>query len=519
MAVDFVKTGQPARMPRELKPKKWPHFMEKKYKTKEQLYHSKKILGKLYDQVERVDFVAAFEAPFDERIMQAYDLDTKMLQDAAELKSEYDEAMHRVMAQYQIETEFEIWSTLVLHHAQEKGDYKFHEVVGEISTTLKVRFRKACYEKAGGKAFEQIGPFVAAMYTVTSDEISQALKECRAVQMVSGQEQPVRKMVPSSMPLMSFPWLFHGILGKIANGSTCWVAKDKPDTTVEFHETEMLPSEKNHTQSSQLETADDLVTADRVTHRGDVLELFDDLIDYERESQPVVPETLPDPKSSNPSSQAASVAVDDLFSGDSMGEPAKCVNWEAGSTGYSDPQSDNLMDTPIGAGQDSPIQVGQVSSPGQGFFKELIVSSQVSPTKAGHDSSIQVGKVPSPGQGFVKEFIGSFQACKSSSKSGVTPSSSRSNLLVAQKLSVNDSWEAKVLNDKDIIGARASGEDDRANGQPVSSISKSDSIHKGGAQEDKTNPESDSEEEIVHLKTGRTLLDQLIEFNEGSTSS
>jgi hypothetical protein len=486
MAVDFVKTGQPARMPRELKPKRWPHFMEKKYKTKEQVYHSKKILGRLYDQVERVDFVAAFEAPFDERIMQAYDLNSKMLQDAAELKSEYDEAMHRVMAQHQIETEFEIWSTLVLHHAREKGDYKFHEVVGEISTTLKARFRKACYEKAGGKAFEQIGPFVAAMYTVTSDEMSQALKECRAVQIVGGQEQPVRKMVPACMPLISFPWLFHGILGKIANGPTCWVMKDKSDPNIEVQETKKLPLKKNHTQTSQLEAVDDLVTADRITHRGDVLELFDDLIDYQRESQPVVPETWSDPESSNPSSQAASATVNDLHFGDSMAESANCVSWEESSAGYSDFKSDNLMDTPIGAGQDSPIQVGQVSSPGQVFFKEL---------------------------------TGSSQASKPSSKSDVTPSSSRLNLLIAQESSQDDSWETKEFNGKNEISARTSMEDDRANGQHMSPLSKPDFMLEGGVQEDETNPESDAEEEIVHLDMGRTLLDRLTEFNEGSMSS
>lgn len=361
MAVDFVKTGQPARMPRELKPKKWPHFMEKKHKTKDQIYHSKKILGTLYDQVERVDFVPAFEAPFDERILQAYELGTKMLQDAADLKSEYDEAMHRVMAQHQIETEFEIWSTLVLHHAREKGDYKFHEVVGEISNTLKARFRKACYEKAGGKALEQIGPFAAAMYTVTSVQLSQALKECEQVELVGGQEKPMRKMVASSMPLMSFPWLFHGILGKIASGSTCWLVKDKSVTSTTAQEIQKPFYKKNHPQPGLSETVDDLVTADGITHRGDVLELFDDLIDYEREPQPVVPKTPSDRDSGNTSSPT-SATVDDVYFGDSMGGFPSGVNPEQKSKDGSESESDSLMDIPIGVGQDSPIQVGQVSS-------------------------------------------------------------------------------------------------------------------------------------------------------------
>jgi len=41
--------GEPAEMPKRLRPRKWPHFMDKKFKPKEQIYISKKILGQLYD--------------------------------------------------------------------------------------------------------------------------------------------------------------------------------------------------------------------------------------------------------------------------------------------------------------------------------------------------------------------------------------------------------------------------------------------------------------------------------------
>lgn len=350
-------------MPRELKPKKWPHFMEKKHKNKDQIYHSKKILGKLYDQVERVDFVPDFEAPFNERILQAYELDTKMLQDAADLKSEYDEAMHRVMAQHQIETEFEIWSTLVLHHAREKGDFKFHEIVGEIANTLKSRFREACYEKAGGKTFEQIGPFVAAMYTVTSDQLSQALKECEQVEFVGGQEKPKRKMIASNMPFMSFPWLFHGILGKIAAGSAGWLIKDESVATTASQEIKKPLFKKNHPQPSLSETVDDLVTADGITHRGDVLELFEDLFDYEREPKSAVRRSLSNHDSGNTSSPTTRASVDDILLGDSKGGFLNEVNpSQISKDHHIEFKSDTLMDQPIGIGRDPSIQVGHVSS-------------------------------------------------------------------------------------------------------------------------------------------------------------
>lgn len=216
--MDFPKTGVPAKMSRELAPKNWPHFMEKKHKPKDKIYHSKKILGQLYDQVERVDFIPKYDLPFDERILRAYQLSVNMLQQAAEIKVLYDAAVRRIMAKHTIRTEFEVWSTLVLDHNREAGDYKFSEDMGYIAKSLKDRFKDLCIEKAGGRDFEQLGPFVAAMYTVTAREMNAALDECHAVKQVAGREVPVRKMDVESMPFMSFPWLFVSELGRIAHG-------------------------------------------------------------------------------------------------------------------------------------------------------------------------------------------------------------------------------------------------------------------------------------------------------------
>ena len=218
MAVDYVKTGQPAHLSRDLKPFKWPHFMEKV--GKQQVYTSKKVLGQLYDQVERIDFVPAFAAPFDTRILRAYTLDESILQSAHDIKKEYDAHMRRIMAQQEIRTEFEVWSTFVLQHSSTSSSFKYHEQIGEISMALKDQFRLICYERAGGKDYEHIGPFAAAMYEVTAKEVTAAVEECHCIQMVGGQEKPLREMTPSTMPLMSFPWLFQDILGKIAKSNT-----------------------------------------------------------------------------------------------------------------------------------------------------------------------------------------------------------------------------------------------------------------------------------------------------------
>ncbi|KAI9813869.1 MAG: hypothetical protein M1832_006081 [Thelocarpon impressellum] len=270
-AVDYVKSGEPAFMPRELAPPKFPHFMESKYRSKEKTYVSKKVLGKLFDQVERVDFVPAYEGSFDARILNAYDLDNDLLEQARDLKQQYDADVRRTMAQYDIRTEFEVWSTFVLHYSETIRDYKFHEEMGQISTALKDRYRDACIKKAGGKEFEKLGPFVAAMYKVTQEEVHDALIETRQMRIVGGEEVPVRELAAKSMPMMSFPWCFDDVLGKIATHQF-------GDRSEEQRRASQGPY--RHTNGKPAEQLvdpfeEDVVeTADGVTHRGDTLILF-----------------------------------------------------------------------------------------------------------------------------------------------------------------------------------------------------------------------------------------------------
>ena len=273
MAVDYNKSGIPARMPRALRPRKWPHFMEKTHLPEEQKYTSRKVLGQLYDQVERVDFKPAFDTPFDQRILNAYRLDDKIVRTAASLKCEYDAAMRRIMAKHEIKTEFEVWSTFVLHHAGVVKDYKFQaEEIGRLSQELKDEFRAECYRKAGGKDFELIAPFVAAMYYVTNHEMQMALHECRQVVKVAGKDQAMRKMEPPSMPLMSFPWLFQNILGRIANGNFT-SATEEVIVPVQGDSKRSGLKKKlfNDGESDIL-----LETTEGITHRGETLLLFED---------------------------------------------------------------------------------------------------------------------------------------------------------------------------------------------------------------------------------------------------
>jgi hypothetical protein len=263
--------GEPAEMPKRLRPRKWPHFMDKKFKPKEQIYISKKILGQLYDKVESVNFVPQYESPFDERITRAYDLDDSILKTARQLKSKYDTAMRRIMAQHDIKTEFEVWSTFVLSKPRVGSDYKVQEEMAVVSDALKDRFRKVCIEAAGGNDPEQLRPFVAAMYRVTREEMRIALHECREMKTKGGKEEPKRRMEPKYMPMISFPWLFHDILGRIATGIE--QRDDLEDLGFTFVST--IKEKSYKVKSGRDEDPDDVVeTAEGITHRGELLDLF-----------------------------------------------------------------------------------------------------------------------------------------------------------------------------------------------------------------------------------------------------
>ncbi|EEH41892.2 hypothetical protein PAAG_03813 [Paracoccidioides lutzii Pb01] len=210
-AVDYNKSGMPVHMNRDLKPKKWPHFMERKFAKKDSQYTSRKILGQLYDIAGGVylnlqPHSAKRRLPFDQRILNAnFEIDDKLLSFAKELKAEYDADIRRIMAQHEIQSEEEVWSTFVLSHANMSKDYKFHEEIGLISSALRQKFRMLCHEKAGGKDFKSLAPLAVAMYRVTSEQMEKA--KAAHSHCTLGEEQ--------RMPLISFPWVLQPILGMI----------------------------------------------------------------------------------------------------------------------------------------------------------------------------------------------------------------------------------------------------------------------------------------------------------------
>ncbi|KAL5117752.1 hypothetical protein ACEQ8H_004362 [Pleosporales sp. CAS-2024a] len=258
-AVDYPKSGVAAQMNPNLRPRKWPHFMEKKHVSAQQTYRSTKVLGKLYDQVQLIDFKPVWDSPFDTRVLEAYKLiDNATLDKAADIKQDYDEALKRLMAKHGIRTEFEAWSVFVLAHNQESRDYKFAEEFGRTIGALKAQYKDACREASGAlhaADWARIGPFVAAMYTVTAKEMEAALADGRAKD-------------HEHMPLMSFPWLFPGELGKLATGSTSSDVETLNHLPLPTHHRRKLP-----TRPTEMGDVGEVETEEGLVHFGELLKL------------------------------------------------------------------------------------------------------------------------------------------------------------------------------------------------------------------------------------------------------
>ena len=195
----------------QFSPKRWPHFMEKRNS-----YRSRKALGQLYDRVAQEDtrFQPRCGDRFDQRVIEKFEFTPKVLNQVKEIKGQYDFAVRRILRHHLVATEFELYSGWAMSRPAVGSDYKRQEVLGQEFSALKERFRDICYEAAGGRETDLLDPFVAAMYKVTEDEVRrwQRGDETGNEDVENDEVGFLRK------PLISFPWIFHWILIRIAIG-------------------------------------------------------------------------------------------------------------------------------------------------------------------------------------------------------------------------------------------------------------------------------------------------------------
>lgn len=225
-AVDFAKTGEPVGWHEGFQPKNWPHFMDQK----KNIYRSHKALGQIYDKVsgQNLEFIPDQQSDFDQRIITKFELDNDMLKTARDIKMQYDMCVRRILAQHALGTEFELWTGFAMSKPATGTDYKRQEQLGREYDAIKQRFRELCYEAAGGHVPERIEPFVAAIYRVTEEDMKAGSKyDPEVLEGEDEQAADARKQKAIATPLISFPWIFHWVLIRIALGD-----KYKPSKNV-----------------------------------------------------------------------------------------------------------------------------------------------------------------------------------------------------------------------------------------------------------------------------------------------
>ncbi|KAI6794009.1 RdRP-domain-containing protein [Hortaea werneckii] len=276
LAVDYAKTGKPAEFPRRLRVRRYPHWAEP---GKKLTYHSKKVLGKLFDMVQRQDPEPAWDLPFDQRVLSRHSPSEQMLQDAREVKQQYDEAIRRVMAQHGIQRELEVWTTFVLKHNDEVNDYKFAETLSETVSALKDCYRELCLEKAGTTKQEldwtKLSAFIVAVYTVTSEEtMTWRLQK----------EQGVDSVHAADQPYISFPWIFAKELGYIAKGRS-------PGVHAFLRMNETMPSlKKQSTMRTDSQDSPDMPPRLSVVNNGEErIVKAGDVLSVNQEAYPATP--------------------------------------------------------------------------------------------------------------------------------------------------------------------------------------------------------------------------------------
>jgi RNA-dependent RNA polymerase len=231
---------------------------------KKNSYHSRKALGAIFDKVahKAVEFTPIWDSPFDQRITKKFELDNETLRAARKIKTQYDTSMRRLLSQHALKTEFELWTGFAMSKPAVGSDYKVQEDLRNEYSSLREKFITTCIEAAGGKQPEKLERFVAAMYTVTEEETKIALFEHhRGPINDAGTILKPRKLASKSMPLISFPWIFHPEMCRIA---TDGFVSPKPSTSGGASK----PGTQQFTACSEVAPDESLTPATEVTVEG-----------------------------------------------------------------------------------------------------------------------------------------------------------------------------------------------------------------------------------------------------------
>lgn len=173
IAVDFPKTGVPAEIPSNLRPREYPDFMEKPDKPS---YESRNVIGKLFREVKdiapRTSSIRSFTSDV---ARQCYDPDMEVdgfedyIDDAFYYKSNYDYKLGNLMEYYGIKTEAELLSGSFMKMSKSFTKKRDAEAIGMAVRSLRKEARSWFNEKGSGldSQADDVDAKASAWYHVT----------------------------------------------------------------------------------------------------------------------------------------------------------------------------------------------------------------------------------------------------------------------------------------------------------------------------------------------------------------
>ncbi|KAJ6988250.1 RNA-dependent RNA polymerase 1 [Populus alba] len=173
IAVDFPKTGVPAEIPSNLRPREYPDFMEKPDKPS---YESRNVIGKLFREVKdiapRTSSIRSFTSDVARR---CYDPDMEVdgfedyIDDAFYYKSNYDYKLGNLMEYYGIKTEAELLSGSFMKMSKSFTKKRDAEAIGMAVRSLRKEARSWFNEKGSGldSQADDVDAKASAWYHVT----------------------------------------------------------------------------------------------------------------------------------------------------------------------------------------------------------------------------------------------------------------------------------------------------------------------------------------------------------------
>lgn len=224
-AVDFAKTGVAARMPRQLRRCTYPDFMEKEHKTS---YVSDTPLSHMYRQINSTTSRFAFLTHYDNTLCKVPGM-LDYIDFARTQKAAYDSKLSRLMNQYRLASEAEVVTGFILQcndKYSSKNDHQMRVDIAQKYSILRDSFREIIHSKSrqeeeeeeedggrkAGREQRRLEAIVAAMYDVTFSQ----LVETNQPVVAAASAAPASAAAAQSRAMLSFPWIFHDVLGRLS---------------------------------------------------------------------------------------------------------------------------------------------------------------------------------------------------------------------------------------------------------------------------------------------------------------